>query len=163
VSHRSPLPQTSAAGPRPTRAALALVAAGALAVVGSCLIWRTVTTSSPHAAPLVLQRVSGLHFSRLGAATIGVGDITLVLGVLAIAVGAMMVRQGTLTMLVGALTGCALLVLALTGYETSTILRGNSVGEFSDRAGLGLWISLVACVTLCGIGVSLLITALRDR
>jgi len=145
------------------RSAIALIAAGSLAVVGSCLTWRTVTTAPSGGAAVVLQRVRGLHFSRLGSANIGVGDLSLILGVVAILVGGLVLFRGALRLLVAAVTVCAVVVVSVTGYESTTIIRGSDVANFSDRVGPGLWLSLVGGVLLVVIGVADLTAARRGH
>ncbi len=162
MAHRSPL-EADPAGRGIARSGIALIAAGVLAVVGSCLTWRTVTTAPSGGAAVVLQRVRGLHFSRLGSANVGVGDLCLILGVVAILVGGVVLFRGGQRLLVAAVTICAVIVVAVTAYESTTIIRGSDVANFSDRAGPGLWLSLVAGILLVVTGVADLITARRGH
>lgn len=103
-----------------------------------------------------------MHFSRLGGASMGVGDLTLIMGVLAIAVGVLVTRRGGLSLLVSAVTACAVLVLAITLVESRTILRANDPTGFADRPGVGLWLSLAACVLLSAAGLAYLIGTRRE-
>jgi len=140
-----------------------LILAGVLAVVGSCLTWRIVTTIVAGRSPTVLERVKGLHFTKVGTASIGVGDLTLLIGALAIVVGGALLLRGSLDLLVGALTAGSGIVLLVTLIEAGSSLRADSTPPFGQHAGIGLWLTLVATVVLTVTGAAYLIDAQRAR
>jgi hypothetical protein len=162
VFHRTALEPTPADS-RTRRVGIALAVAGVIAVVSPFLTWRTVTSSVAGNSALVIQRVSGVHYTRSGASNLGVGYLTLLLGVLAIGVGAVVTLRGGMTLLITALVSCAVIVIAITGYEASNSLHTTGSSSFVNHSGLGLWLSAASCVALIAAGLTYLIGLHRAR
>jgi hypothetical protein len=162
VSHRTAL-EPVATDSRARWAGIVLGVAGAVAILSSFLTWRTVTTSVTSNSALVIQRVSGVHYTRSGGSNVGVGYLTLLLGILALAVGAVVTLRGGLTLLVAALISCGVIVLAITVYETSTTIHASHNSSFVNHPAIGIWLSFAACVVLCADGLTYLIGQRRAR
>jgi hypothetical protein len=161
VAHSSSIDQHPA-GARRQRYAIALIITGFLAAVGSCLTWRTVTTIVAGKSHTVLERDKGLHFTKVGTASIGVGDLTLLIGVLAIVVGGVLLLHSSITLLVGALTTAAGIVLLVTLIEAGSSLRADTKPPFGQHAGVGLWLTFVGVIALLIAGGAYLIDARRE-
>jgi hypothetical protein len=162
VSHRSAL-EPAPTDSRARKTGIILAAAGVVAIVSSFLTWRTVTTSVAGNSALVIQRVSGVHYTRSGGSNVGVGYLTLLLGILAIAVGAVVTLRGALTLLVAALITCGVIVLGITAYEASTSIHPSHTSSFVNHASIGIWLDFAACLGLCAAGLSYLIGLRRAR
>jgi hypothetical protein len=162
VSHRSALEPVETDA-RARRTGIVLAVAGVVAVVSPFLTWRSVTSSVAGNSALVIQRVSGVHYTRSGGSNLGVGYLTLLLGVLAIAIGAVVTLRGGLTLLVAALISCAVIVLAITAYEASTTIHASHTSSFVNHPSIGLWLSFAACLALCIAGLTYLVALRRAR
>jgi hypothetical protein len=160
VAHSSSIDQQPV-GARAQRYAIALIVTGILTAVGSCLTWRTVTTIVAGKSHTVLERDKGLHFTKVGTASIGVGDLTLLIGVLAIVVGGALLLRSSITLLVGALTTAAGIVALVLLIEAGSSLRADTKPPFGQHAGVGLWLTFVGVVALIIAGGAYLIDARR--
>jgi hypothetical protein len=161
VAHSSSI-NRQPAGSRAQRYAIALIITGVLTVVASFLTWRIVTTIVAGKSHTVLERDKGLHFTKVGTASIGVGDLTLLIGILAIVVGGALLLQRSMTLLVGALTTGAGIVLLVTLLEAGSSLRADTKPPFGQHAGVGLWLTFVGVIALTGSGAAYLIDARRE-